>query len=277
MTASLFAGLDYPRNEDELLYMLHREPTPTEKYPLETQCLAYLARVGNWPMGYLCQRCGKALSSIVRSKDRAVCLNPKCLGHDESVISNTLLRSTDKKHLLAWILATWYIAEGMRPTGKRQLTSRLNISEKLAGRMLNVFYCAISEINNSLTFQEPERVHTLLPCNGQVFPVVFLIDRTGGKRRIRAEVQSTKSILREPSNHKRAAANLVTLWENHLVTMEILPVKEKDFHSCLEKFVFYQNHNHVKRRGLVFYKLLQALMRISPNATKTPRIITLPT
>jgi len=254
MKPKLQPGIDFPRDEDEMLGMFYWNASPSERL-----CRKYLAKLrGGWPVGFACPLCGEPFHEGMRSRSRVSCSNPKCVGHEETLVSNTLLHAT-KTRLAIWVEAGWYISQAGLPEDCWSLTSRLLITHKVADKVLSTFRRAMGAINDRVTLQDPEvlRIHFHMP--GEDILISFLMEQRDGFKRIGVSLDphSARELHPAPEGQQ---AYLMKEWERRLDSRRDRPQSKDELSLSLEEFVFMRNHRQVEPRGRVFYDLMQALV-----------------
>lgn len=280
----LKAGIDYPRNEENLLYMLESALTPPPPVSLPVdECLerasrAYIAMLRKWPQEFSCPLCHKPFPANPRSRDRIVCSNRQCVGHEETLTSRTLLHATKTK-LFKWILAVWFVSQKGMPEDKNSLADRVGISVKAATQILRSLRQAMGRANGRFEERDPITVSARVAVAEGDISVEFSLcmalteaEAPASKFSDSPEKPVTRWIVasfkdagssqaRMPVATLRAPVNLLKRWDVRLRRPDS-PTSREDLQWFLEEFVFLENHRAVRNRGLVFYELMQELLAV---------------
>lgn len=254
MTSKLQPAINFPLSENEMLGMFYRNASPSERL-----CREYLTRLRDcWPVDFECPLCGEPFPEATRSRARVSCSNPECEGHEETLLSNTLLHATKTK-LAIWVEAGWYISQSGIPEDRWSLMNRLSITRKVSDKVLSTFRRAMGAVNDRFTLQESEFAKIEFHSRGEFVLVYFIMEQKDGFKRLKASLdpRDIHGLHPAPEGQK---AHLLKEWERRLVSRRDRPQSRDELALFLEEFVFLRNYRQVEQRGQVFYELMQALV-----------------
>lgn len=259
MKTNLIAGVDYPRDEEELALMVLSPKRPLVD---ESTCLTFLRHIRQWPKGAGCCKCGDILDETLTSRGRAKCRNPMC-EQEQTITTDTLLHASKLK-LFDWAFAAWFLAAEEMPEDSRSIANRLwtSVSPKASKVMIQKFRQAMALANSRLAWTDPidAWAEASLSNAGPALIHFRIEEQDGDRQQIGAEVA-----LGSGGKAKRMVSlldeKLLQSWDMRLKAQQTPPATVDELRWILEEFVFLENRRFGKwNQGIVFRELLDLLL-----------------